>query len=94
MVSVYVAEYLDEQSSIQGVYVSLEAAVAGIKAQYPPPYVAEWKPLHVGGTCWMLSADFEKVEGYSCKHSATWKIARWDVGSAAAAGDGPAQGQR
>ncbi len=64
-----------EQRGVNGVAVSVAAAVEWLKALYPPPYVVTWGepaqdeyylPKFV---IFRITGHFEAVQGYSVKHS-------------------------
>jgi hypothetical protein len=85
-ISVWVAEAYDDGSWVIGVYDSLNAAVVGIKADYPPPYKVEWQApeqeeTYPAAVRWWLMGRFKAVAGYSTKHTASFSITEWPVES-------------
>lgn len=63
-----------EQRHVAGIYVSLEAAVDGIKETYKPPYRVAWYEVEHGEDCSTLTGDFEAVLHYSIEHTAYFDI--------------------
>lgn len=80
---VYVVETVDyEQSYVQCVAPTLDAAVAALKEMYGPPYVVRrWGKVtkDAGGGAWSLDADFAAVPGYSTEHTAWWGITEHEM---------------
>lgn len=65
-----------EQRGVVGIYESLEAAEACIKARYAPPFpdIVRWEPLEQSVDGWTLTAHFEKLNGYSVGGPSYWDI--------------------
>src|SRR5690606_4816061 len=88
-VRVWLAWWEDYNPIVYGVYVSREAAVEGVKAQYGPPYIVSWSERDDPVNGYRLIGDFKAVPGYSVKHTAEWSFEERPVEGDA--GEGEAQ---
>ncbi len=80
MTDVWLVEPAGYDSFVTGVFATAEGAITGIKEDYAPPYIVEWKPVeHPDDDTFLVYAHFEGVQGYSVKHDACWEIKRWEV---------------
>lgn len=83
--TVWIVETGDyEQRGTMAVYSSPEAAEAGIKATFGPPYIVRWEPLERGqqstsGYSYHLTGHFEAVNHYSIEHTGHYDIDPWPV---------------
>lgn len=67
------------QRGVVDVFASEQAALDGIKADYPAPYVVTWGPPVRDGKFLTLTGHFKHVQGYSIGHSADFDITAWEV---------------
>jgi len=73
--TVYLAESGEyEQRGVTGIYISEEAALAGIKATYPAPYVVVWDAPTRNHDELTLTGRFSAVPHYSTEHVAQFDI--------------------
>lgn len=66
-----------EQRHIDGVALSLEGAVAFIKARYGLPYIVRWEEAVPDGEDCSLVGHFSEVMGKSTRHDCSFDITKW-----------------
>ena len=73
---VYIVESGEyEQRFVQGIFSSVENAIASIKRPYTAPYIVKWDdPRHDGEGVITLVGNFSRVEGYCGDGPAEWTI--------------------
>jgi len=71
MMEVWLAESGEyEDRGVDGIYVSLDVAIACIKASYGPPYIVQWdEPTTDTDRETTLRGHFKAVRGYSVEHT-------------------------
>lgn len=70
-----------ENYDVDGVYATLNGAVAGIKGRYSEPYRVTWEDIKGSDDQYVLVGHFEHVTGYSTEHTDTWYITRTELGA-------------
>ena len=67
-----------EESAIDAIYNSLEAAISGTKSNYGHPYIVTWELEGEEGLN-ILVGHFKDVPGYSIEHKAKFYITSYPV---------------
>ncbi len=86
MMEVWVIESGEyEQRSIDGVAVSVAAAVEFLKQTYGPPYIVTWdepvqEQIYLPNLIiFKITGHFEHVMNYSCRHDCDFEIQRYEL---------------